>query len=1011
MEERVSVCTVNVGTLIGRRREVVEMLARRRVDICCLQEVRYKNKGTTSFGSNEEKYKLWYSGNSEGSSGVGILVKHCLAERVLEVERVNERLMKIRILLGKSIYSIYSAYAPQSGLPTQEKEAFWERFEEEVARVPSVEGVIIGGDLNGHIGANREGFTEIMGPYGYGNKNREGETILEFCKNQNLRILNSFFKKDKNKTVTYVSGGAETQLDLILLRPRTDIKPVDCRAIPGECCVTQHRPVRADFRVSHMKRRKVGGRRKLKAWKLKDEQVRREFTSKLEEKFREIGPSWRETQTAILEACKDTCGETSGRRGRERETWWWCEEVQRAVSEKKAAYVEWQRSGTAEDEATYRARNKDAKRAVAIAKQSALDTLSENLQTTEGRRKMFAIAKQLKKDKKDIIGGYFVKGANGEIETTESDIRDRWKNYFDGLLNVENPSVLDDVECVEGPLQDVTCGEVVAALKAMKPNKAPGPSGLSCDILKSAGGTVTEQLTRIFQHIMSTEVAPAEWKESITIPIFKGKGDPLQCDKYRGLRLLEHSMKVWEKILDSRLKLVVKISNNQFGFTSGRSTTDAIHILRQVQHMYIEKKKKLYHIFIDLEKAFDRVPRWTLRWAMRRQLVPEKLVRLVMALYDDSRSCVAAAGGLSNAFNVSVGVHQGSALSPLLFNLVMEEATKECHRGVPWDLLYADDMIITGESKEEVEEQFHHWKAALERRGLKINIGKTKILVSGKEGLTPLPSGQYPCAVCARGVGANSVLCTRCGKWVHKRCSGLRNVTHAAQNYACPTCVQPSVGAEAESEQIVLGPDSENVIEEVQTFTYLGDIVDRDGGVERAVRGRLAVAWCKWREIAGLLCNKRLPIHSRSRVYDACIRSVMLYGAETWPLTQRLERSIISCDRRMLRYMTGVRLQDHVPSLEVAGRCELHQISDVLRKRRLGWYGHVKRRGEGEALATIRDWTVEGRRPRGRPRKTWLDNVREDMRLLGITEEMALDREMWRSAIARPTPHVGNNGR
>ena len=138
-------------------------------------------------------------------------------------------------------------------------------------------------------------------------------------------------------------------------------------------------------------------------------------------------------------------------------------------------------------------------------------------------------------------------------------------------------------------------------------------------------------------------------------------------------------------------------------------------------------------------------------------MVPEKLVRLVLALYDDSKSCVAAASGMSDAFKVSVGVHQGSALSPLLFNLVMQEATKECHRGVPWDMLYADDLIITGESKEEVEREFHLWKAALARRGLKINIDKTKNLVSGKEGVTPLPSGQHPCGVCARGVGVNSV--------------------------------------------------------------------------------------------------------------------------------------------------------------------------------------------------------------------------------------------------------------
>ena len=115
----------------------------------------------------------------------------------------------------------------------------------------------------------------------------------------------------------------------------------------------------------------------------------------------------------------------------------------------------------------------------------------------------------------------------------------------------------------------------------------------------------------------------------------------------------------------------------------------------------------------------------------------------------------------------------------------------------------------------------------------------------------------------------------------HERSSGLRNVAHAAQNYVCPTCVQPSVGAEVEPEQIVPRPNSENVIEEVQTLIYLGDVVDCDGGMERAVRGRLAAAWSKWREIAGLLCNKRIPLSSRSRVYDACIRSVMLYGAET----------------------------------------------------------------------------------------------------------------------------------
>ena len=103
-----------------------------------------------------------------------------------------------------------------------------------------------------------------------------------------------------------------------------------------------------------------------------------------------------------------------------------------------------------------------------------------------------------------------------------------------------------------------------------------------------------------------------------------------------------------------------------------------------------------------------------------------------MALYEDAQSSVAAASGTSASFEISVGVHQGSALSPLLFNLVMEEATKEHRRGVPWDMLYADDLVLTVESKEEVQEQFNRWMSAMESEGLKVNLGKTKTLVTGK---------------------------------------------------------------------------------------------------------------------------------------------------------------------------------------------------------------------------------------------------------------------------------------
>ena len=102
-------------------------------------------------------------------------------------------------------------------------------------------------------------------------------------------------------------------------------------------------------------------------------------------------------------------------------------------------------------------------------------------------------------------------------------------------------------------------------------------------------------------------------------------------------------MKLWEKILEGRLNEVIEIGDNQFGFSAGKSTTDTIIILRHIRQKNTENREKLYRIFIDLEKVFDRVPRSAIEWALRRQLVPDKLVTLVMVLYVDAQSSVLAA--------------------------------------------------------------------------------------------------------------------------------------------------------------------------------------------------------------------------------------------------------------------------------------------------------------------------------------------------------------------------------
>ena len=100
-----------------------------------------------------------------------------------------------------------------------------------------------------------------------------------------------------------------------------------------------------------------------------------------------------------------------------------------------------------------------------------------------------------------------------------------------------------------------------------------------------------------------------EWQTSVLVPIFKGKGDVRNCNTYRGVKLLEHPVKIVERVLEGRIRELVNIDSMQFDFMPGRGMTDALFVARRMQEEYRDKKKKLYMCFVDIEKTFDRVPR------------------------------------------------------------------------------------------------------------------------------------------------------------------------------------------------------------------------------------------------------------------------------------------------------------------------------------------------------------------------------------------------------------------
>uniref|UniRef100_A0A673LG56 Reverse transcriptase domain-containing protein n=1 Tax=Sinocyclocheilus rhinocerous TaxID=307959 RepID=A0A673LG56_9TELE len=271
----------------------------------------------------------------------------------------------------------------------------------------------------------------------------------------------------------------------------------------------------------------------------------------------------------------------------------------------------------------------------------------------------------------------------------------RWSDYFAKISNDEFPHPsIQSAHPVSGPVIPITTAEVERAIKKMKNGKTTGPDDIPIEAWKLLGHRGAEILAIIFNRMVDEGAAPTTWTTSTTVPIWKGKGDIAECSNYRPIRLLCHAMKIFKRILDTRLRQIITITPNQCGFVKGSGTTDAIHAARLLVERYREKNRRVHVTFLDLKKAFDKIPHNLIWHALRSHNVPEAYIQWIQALYRNVTSVVRTPVGTSPSFPITVGVHQGLVLSPLLFILCMDMVTADIQTAHPWSLLFADDVFL-----------------------------------------------------------------------------------------------------------------------------------------------------------------------------------------------------------------------------------------------------------------------------------------------------------------------------
>ncbi|KAI5106337.1 hypothetical protein C0J45_4034 [Silurus meridionalis] len=449
---------------------------------------------------NHDKGSIWsYPDFSRDmSNGVGVILKEEYSRSVVEVKRVSDRVMIVKVEVEGMMINVISAYAPQVGCEMEEKERFWSELDEVVDGESRKERLVIGADFNGHVVEGNRGDEEVMGRYGCKERNVKGQMVVDFAKRMEMAVMNTYFKKKEDHRVTYKSGGRCTQVDYVLCR-RCNLKEIgDCKVLVGDSVARQHRMVVCRMVLeAKKKRRKVRIERRIRWWKLKEEECSVRFRVEVRERLsggEEVLDDWATTAGVMREAARKVLGVTSGNKKQDKETWWWNEEVQESIRRKR-------------------------------------------------------LAKQ------------------------------KWDRHID------------------------------------------------------------------------------------------------------------------------------------------------------------EKSRQEYKEMQRQRKRTTGCPREELWYCMRKSRVSEKYVRVVQDMYEDSVTAVKCAVGTTDWFRVRIGLDQGSALSPFLFAVVMDRLTDEVRQESPWTIMFADDIVICGESGEQVEKSLERWRYALERRGMKVSRSKTEYMcVNEREG-------------------------------------------------------------------------------------------------------------------------------------------------------------------------------------------------------------------------------------------------------------------------------------
>ena len=829
--------------------------------------------------------------------------------------------------------TVIVVYAPTTSHSDEEIETFYERLEDVIEKVDKNDMKIVIGDWNAKIGHDNTGWEDEMGLHGLGDRNSRGERLLLFAKQYSLYVANTKFYSRYNRKWTWesFSGEHRNMIDFVLTEQKIRSGITRCRSVHSVDVGSDHQLVMCHISVKISSKTRNGDKPfKYDLDKLKDKdtvskirQILRVNITESDEQHEDVDAAVGRVTRSLKEA-----GAEWKRKEKPKKAWITSDTLTLVETRRKM-----KNTGSIADKERYRALCKDIKKSAKQDKRKWIENQCTEMSKYFGASKTkeaYKIVHELKGQMKRTMKA--INDKNGNLMTEESEISSRWTEYarelFTGRGNYDEGVVmeLNNRSGQHSSMNDedeILLSEVENAINKLKNNKSPGIDEIPAELIRAGGPQIAKEIHVICNKIWKEGRWPTDWSRSILVMLPK-KGCLRECTNYRSISLISHMCKIMLNVLLERMKgaLEAQLSEEQGGFRKDRSTVQQILTLRLIAEEVTERQGKLYNCFIDFQKAFDSVWHQGLWAVLNNMMVPEKLVTTIKALYEHSQVAVRSGETIGDWVKMTVGSRQGDPLSPLLFTALLEKVME----------------------KMECEE----------RGGVKIQGQVIKDLRFADD-IDMLAKSEEDLQSQVTSVHEDS---KRYGLQMNKKKTKV--MVMGKEN--------SDANIQVEGEEI----------ECVNQFIYLGSLISNDNDCSKEIKRRIGIAVGALGKLCDIWKSSSVLLKEKMKLLDACVFSTLMYACETWTLKKTDIQRLNSFEMKCYRKVLGIRWNQFVRNervRELVSRPK--EIVETIIGRKMSLFGHICRMEEHRLIKTVMLGSAEGKRGKGRPRRKWLDDIKE----------------------------------